>query len=151
NLIKGVRTEGTDQEQLARLYNNVEATLEYKFASAIQKITSNNKPLVGYVLGNGEVWGPNADDAVRTLIHDYRFDTVNVKKIPFIPSEFSALVILKPTVTFTDADKLKIDQYVMRGGKILWMIDNMYAEFDSLEQTGSFIAFDRGLNLEDIL
>jgi len=151
NLFKGIRNYGTEQEQLAALYNDVEATLEYKFASAIQKITSTSKPLVGYVLGNGELWGPNVDDAVRTLIHDYHFDTVNLKQIPYIPSAFNALVILKPTRTFSDDDKLKIDQYVMRGGKIFWMIDNMYAEFDSLRNSNGFIAFDRGLNLEDIL
>jgi len=151
NLFQGIKNYGTEQEQLAALYNDVEATLEYKFASAIQKITSTSKPLIGYALGNGEIWGPNVDDAVRTLIHDYRFDTVNLKQTSYIPSAFNALVILKPTTTFSDEDKLKIDQYVMRGGKIFWMIDNMYAEFDSLYKSHGFIAFDRGLNLEDIL
>jgi len=151
NLIKGIKNYGTEQEQLAALYNDVEATLEYKFASAIQKITVNTKPLIGYVLGNGEGWGYNVNDAVRTLVHDYRFDTVNLKQVPYIPSVFNALVILKPTRSFTDADKMKIDQYVMRGGKIFWMIDNMYAEFDSLMKSDGFIAYDRGLNLEDIL
>jgi len=151
NLFRGIKNYGTEQEQLAALYNDVESTLEYKFASAIQKITSTSKPLIGYVLGNGEIWGPNVDDAVRTLIHDYRFDTVNLKQMPYVPSAFNALVILKPTRTFSDEDKLKIDQYVMRGGKIFWMIDNMYAEFDSLRNSNGFIAFDRGLSLEDIL
>ena len=151
NLFQGIKNYGTEQEQLAALYNDVEATLEYKFASAIQKITSTSKPLIGYTLGNGEIWGPTVDDAVRTLIHHYRFDTVNLKQIPYLPSAFNALVILKPTETFSDEDKLKIDQYVMRGGKIFWMIDNMYAEFDSLYKSHGFIAFDRGLNLEDIL
>jgi gliding motility-associatede transport system auxiliary component len=151
NLLKGIKNYGTEQEQLAALYNDVEATLEFNFASAIQKATSNTKPLVAYALGNGEIWGPNVDDAVRTLIRDYRFDTVNIRKIPYVPSTFNAIVILKPTQAFTDADKLKIDQYVMRGGKIFWMIDNMYAELDSLAKSGGFIAYDRGLNLEDIL
>lgn len=151
NLLKGIKPRGTEQEQLAELYNDVEATLEYKFASAIQKVTSTTKPLIGYVLGNGELWGPNVDDAVRTMIREYRFDTLNIKKIPYIPSVFNAIVILKPALAFTDADKLKIDQYVMRGGKIFWMIDNMYAEFDSLRNSSGFIAYDRGLNIEDIL
>jgi len=151
NLLKGIKNYGTEQEQLAALYNDVEATLEYNFASAIQKATSTTKPLVGYALGNGETWGPNVNDAVRTLIREYRFDTVNIRKTPYIPSAFTAIVILKPTQAFTDADKLKIDQYVMRGGKIFWMIDNMYAEFDSLRKSGGFVAYDRALNLEDIL
>lgn len=148
NLLKGLKVYGTDQEQMAKLYNDVEATLEYKFASAIQKITSNEKPLVGYALGHGEAWGYNVNDAVRTLIHDYRFDTVNIRKFPFIPSEFDALVILKPKIPFTDEDKMKIDQYVMRGGKIFWMIDILHD--DSLMNAEGFIAYDRGLNLEDI-
>lgn len=151
NLLKGMKSYGTDPEQMAELYNNVEATLEYKFASAIQKATTERKPLVGYALGHGEGWGYNVDDAVKTLIHDYRFDTVNVRTAPFIPSDFDALVILKPTRPFNDEDKLKIDQYLMNGGKLFWMIDNMYTEFDSLYKSGGFVAFDRALNLEDIL
>lgn len=150
NLLKGERSFGTEPEQLAALYNNVEASMEYKFASAIQKITQQRKPLIGYALGHGEGWGYNVDDAVRTLIRHYDFDTVNIREQPVIPP-FDALVILKPTEAFSDADKIKIDQYVMHGGKIFWMIDNMYAEFDSLYKSQGFIAFDRGLNLEDLL
>ena len=151
NLFKGIKNYGTEQEQLAALYNDVESTLEYKFASAIEKVTSTSKPVVAYVLGNGEAFGYNVNDAYVTLRQSYNTDTFNLQKEPYIPSSINALVILKPTIPFTDQDKLKIDQYVMRGGKIFWMIDNMYAEFDSLRNSRGFIAFDRGLNLEDIL
>lgn len=151
NLLKGQKSYGTSPEQLAELYNDVESTLEYKFSSAIQKLTAKEKPIVVYALGNGELFGPNVNDAVRSLIHDYNFDTLNVKSVPYIPSEINAVVILKPTIPFTDQDKLKLDQYVMRGGKLFWMVDNMYAEFDSLRNTDGFIAYDRALNIEDIL
>ena len=151
NLFKGVKAYGTEQEQLAAFYNNVEATLEYKFADAIQKISSEEKPKVAYLLGNGEAFGFNINDAFRTLRREYISDTFNLKLAPYIPSEINAIVIIKPTIPFTDEDKLKIDQYVMNGGKVFWMIDNMYAEFDSLAKSGGFVAFDRGLNLEDIL
>jgi len=151
NLLKGVKNYGTEQEQLAAFYNNVEATLEYKFADAIQKITLTEKPYVAWLLGNGEAFGFNINDAFRTLRRQYIADTFNLKLAPYIPSEINAIVVVKPTIPFTDEDKLKIDQYVMNGGKIFWMIDNMYAEFDSLTKSGGFIAYDRGLNLEDIL
>ena len=151
DLLKGIRAYGTEPEELAALYNSVEATLEYKFASAIQKITSTERPVVGYLLGNGEAWGYNVDDAVRTLISEYQFDTVNIKQVPYIQDDYDALLINKPTQAFTDADKLKIDQYIMRGGKVMWLVDNMFAEFDSLYQSNGFVAFDRGLNLEDML
>jgi gliding-associated putative ABC transporter substrate-binding component GldG len=59
---------------------------------------------------------------------------------------------MKPTVPFTDRQKLKLDQYVMNGGKLVWMIDRLYAEIDSLMRKKSdFIAYDRNLNLEDLL
>ncbi|HEV7622358.1 MAG TPA: gliding motility-associated ABC transporter substrate-binding protein GldG [Flavisolibacter sp.] len=150
NFLKGERAFGNEPEQLAALFNNVESTLEFKFASAIEKVTATVKPKIGYALGNGEGWGYNVNDAVRTLIKNYSFDTVNIRKPGYIPA-FDALVILKPTVPFNENDKLKIDQYIMHGGKVFWMIDNMYAEFDSLYKSKGFIAYDRGLNLEDIL
>ncbi len=151
DLLKGARSFGTEPEQLAALYNNVEATIEYKLASAIQKVTIREKPVVAYALGNGQAWGFQADDMVRTLIENYRFDTLNISQVPYIPDVINALVIAKPTIPFTDADKFKIDQFVMGGGRVIWMLDNMYAEFDSLYKSGGFVAFDRGLNLEDLL
>jgi len=151
NFLKGVKNYGTEREQRAALYNDIEARLEYSFMNAVQKVTATAKPTVAYALGNGEVWGYNADDAVKTLLHEYRFDTINIQQAQFIPYSINALVILKPTKPFSDDDKLKIDQYVMRGGRVFMMIDNMYAEFDSLYKSNGFVAFDRGLNLEDIL
>ncbi|MBL7750019.1 MAG: gliding motility-associated ABC transporter substrate-binding protein GldG [Chitinophagaceae bacterium] len=151
NLLKGVRSYGTEPEQLAALYNDVEATLEYKFASALQKATAEKRPLVGYVVGNGESWGYNVDDALRTLIREYRFDTINLQTDRFIPSVFDALVMVKPTIPFTEDQKLKLDQYLMRGGKLFCMIDNLYDGFDSLYNKDGFIAYDRGLNIEDML
>ena len=79
NLLRGERFLGTEAEELAALYNNIEASLEYKFGSVIQKITSSEKPYVVYALGNGEGWGYNVDDAIRTLIKNYSFDTINLK------------------------------------------------------------------------
>jgi gliding-associated putative ABC transporter substrate-binding component GldG len=141
---------GTEPEQLAALYNVVEASMEYKFASAIQKLTTDEKPVVAYALGHGEERGYNVDDAVRTLSKEYRFDTTNIREAKIIPS-YNAIVIMKPTQRFSDADKFKIDQYVMNGGKIFWLVDNVYAEFDSLYKSQGFVAFDRALNLEDLL
>ena len=68
------------------------------------------------------------------------------------PSLINTLLIVKPTIPFTDEDKLKLDQYVMHGGKIIWCIDKLYAELDSLMRSqADFVAFDRNLNIDDIL
>ncbi len=151
DLLQGQKGFGTEKEQRAALYNNVEATMEYKFMHAIEKIVSEKKPIIGYALGHGEAFGYNINDAFLTLRSNYNTDTINIRQVPFIPSQLNALVILKPSLSFSEADKLKIDQYVMRGGKVFWMIDVMYAEFDSLYKSNGFIAFDRALNLDDLL
>ncbi|RYZ22315.1 MAG: hypothetical protein EOO16_09515, partial [Chitinophagaceae bacterium] len=59
DMLKGQRAFGTSSEELAALYNNVEASIEYKFANAIEKAVTKEKPLVAYLLGNGEAWGYN--------------------------------------------------------------------------------------------
>jgi gliding-associated putative ABC transporter substrate-binding component GldG len=59
---------------------------------------------------------------------------------------------MKPTQPFSDQQKLKIDQFVMNGGKVIWLIDRLYAEMDSLIRSRSdFVAYDRGLNVDDLL
>jgi hypothetical protein len=74
-------------------------------------------------------------------------DSVNA-----IPEEFDAVMVVKPTLPFKEDQKLKMDQYVMNGGKVIWLVDKLYAEMDSLMRKQSdFIAFDRNLNLDDLL
>jgi gliding-associated putative ABC transporter substrate-binding component GldG len=140
-------------EMDAAIINKVEALLEYKFVSAIQKITSESPPLIGYLFGNGQPLTYNVFDLIQnTLKPSYGFGFVHIDSFPLIPLNFDAIVIVKPTQAFNDRQKLKIDQYIMHGGKVIWMIDNLYAEMDSLRRTkGDFVAFDRGLNLDDQL
>ena len=156
---KGDRTTGIDllkgqsyEGGLSSL-NKAEALLEYKFANAIQKVSTDSLPAVGYLIGNDEPFTYNVYDLIeRTLKPNYRSAFIDIGAFPFIPTHFDALVVVKPTHPFTDEQKLKLDQYVMRGGKIIWLIDQLYAEMDSLQRSKTeFVAFDRGLNLDDIL
>lgn len=145
--------QGQDMTGGIQTLNTATALLEYKFANAIQKVTQERAAVVGYLAGNGEPLSYNVYDLIeRTLKPNYGFGFVPIDSVPVIPLEFDAVVIVKPTIRFTDRQKLKLDQYVMHGGKIIWMIDNLYAEMDSLMRTQSdFIAFDRGLNIDDQL
>jgi ABC-2 type transport system permease protein len=131
--------------------NNAESLLEFKLADAINRLTRKTVPRVAYLLGNGEPLNIHSYDAIRTLNTYYSLDTVTLWRVPYIPDVYNAVVIAKPLQAFSDADKLKIDQYVMYGGKVIWFIDNLYAELDSLRHTDQFVAYDRGLNLEDQL
>jgi len=133
--------------------NSAEAMMEFNFASAIDKLLQKNKPIVGYAVGNGEPTGYNVEDLVKnTLQQEYRFYSINPNLQPAIPQEFSVLFIVKPTEPFSDEAKLKLDQYVMHGGKILFFVDKLNAELDSLQsKNGEVVAYDRGLGLNDQL
>lgn len=133
--------------------NNAEALLEYKLADAIRKITLDTIPLVGYLVGNGQPVDYSVYDLIEnTLRQNYAFRILPIDSVTIIPPVFKALFVVKPVVPFSEQQKLKLDQYVMHGGKVVWMIDNLYASLDSLQRSeGQFIAFDMGLNLEDLL
>jgi len=131
--------------------SSAEALLEYNFINAISKVTQLTKPTVAYAMGNGE---PNDiriyDLMERYLKADYDLQACNLVDDPFIPGDFKVLLVVKPTLPFTEAQKLKLDQYVMNGGKILWFIDRLNAEMDSLQLKNEVIAYDRDLQLNDL-
>lgn len=131
--------------------NSSEALLEYQFAYAIHKLQEKEKPLVGYMLGHGESLGAEVYDALSTLQTSYGLDTLTLQAASYIPRDFDVILFAKPAAAFSDADKFKIDQYVMNGGKVLWFIDESGASIDSLHEHPEFFAMDRGLNLEDLL
>ncbi|MCC6288011.1 MAG: gliding motility-associated ABC transporter substrate-binding protein GldG [Chitinophagaceae bacterium] len=133
--------------------NNAEALLEYKLAGSLDKVMQDSVPVVGYLTGNGEPQNYEVYDLIEhTIKPNYEFGILPIDSVAVIPEVFHAMLIVKPKLGFTESQKLKIDQYVMRGGKVFWLIDKLFATQDSLRRSeGSFIAFDMGLNLDDIL
>ncbi|MBX2932450.1 MAG: gliding motility-associated ABC transporter substrate-binding protein GldG [Chitinophagaceae bacterium] len=152
-----------NDEQLISLYsgnsrmitqdeiNNAEAMMEYKFLKVLDAFINPEKPLIAYSYGNGEVTDIRTYDLLETVQRDYQLFTFDISKRNFIPDTFKILMIVKPSLQFTEDEKLKIDQYLMRGGKILCFIDNLHAEQDSLGLKPELIAYDRNLNLTDLL
>ncbi len=133
--------------------NSAEAQMEFKFADAIHKLSQTARPMIAYSVGNGEPTGDNTYDLVEnTLRKDYALFTFNLKTQPAIPDTFKLLMIVKPTQPFTEVEKIKIDQFVMRGGKLIIFQDKLQAELDSLKSmTNQVIAYDRNVELTDLL
>ncbi len=150
DLLKGVQRsrEGQSPEQL---YVNAEDLLEYKFASAIDKLITDTLPAIGYLMGNGEPLDFRVYSLIQYLRENYRFGIVRLDSVPVIPEQLNALIMVKPLLKFSDDEKRKLDQFVMRGGSLICMIDNLYAETDSLQKGRETLAYDRGLNLDDLL
>ncbi|MBS1621703.1 MAG: gliding motility-associated ABC transporter substrate-binding protein GldG [Bacteroidetes bacterium] len=130
--------------------NGAEALLEYQFLSTLDKLINGDSTVVAYAQGNGEPQDYRTYDLQQILAQNYRFFLFDLKKQPVIPEEIKSLIIIKPSLQFTEEEKLKLDQYVMRGGKLLCYIDNLFAEPDSLAFKSQTIAYDRNLNLTDL-
>jgi len=151
-----------NQEQLISLYsgnsrmisqdeiNNAEAMMEYKFLKTFNHFVFPEKPMVAYSYGNGEPTDIRTYDLLQTIQKDYNLFTFDINKRAFIPDTFKVLMIVKPALQFTEEEKLKMDQFLMRGGKILCFIDNLHAEQDSLNFKPELVAYDRNLNLTDL-
>ena len=150
--------------------NSSESLMEYQFVKAIDRILNPEKPSIAYAIGNDQpqdarmfsFWytidpesfpkenvNPQYFDV--TSKSNYKLGLFNLQTQASIPRDIDLLVIVKPAKAFSSAEKLKIDQYIMHGGKVLWFIDNLFAEQDSLSFKSQLIAYERNLGLEDIL
>ena len=141
---------GLSDEEIA---NNSIQNLEYAFSSAIKKITSGGKPEIGFTEGHNELTDMQLEDGMKTLSDGFDVGRVNLTTIPFEGlTQLKLLVIPKPDKPFTELEKFKLDQYIMRGGKVLWAIDPVSAELDSMRGHGNEeMAFPKQLNLDDQL
>lgn len=144
--------------------NNSAQNLEYKFISAIKDLTQKNRPNIAFIEGHGELSEKEVYDITQTLSKKYVVDRVTIneqitalnKRIErsdssiYITSRYDAIVIAKPTQPFSEKDKFIIDQYIMRGGKVLWLIDPVFASMDSLQSSESTMGNSLDLKLDDM-
>ena len=130
--------------------NSAEALMEYQFAKSLDKLMQTRKRGIAYAIGNGEPVDGRTFDLVQTLRQDYDFGMFNLQTQSRLPDNADVLLIVKPVQQFTEDEKLKMDQYIMRGGRVLCFIDNLIAEQDSLSFKPETIAYDRNLNLTDL-
>lgn len=131
--------------------NNSVSLLEYHIANAIQKLQSPTKPVIAFTTGHGELSPIETADLEKTLRQFYETGRLRLDSLVSIPpDQLSVLVVAKPRAAFSEQDKFKIDQYVMNGGSVLWLIDKLNVDLDSL-RGGEFFPQEYALNLDDLL
>ncbi len=135
--------------------NNSVSLLEYKFSNAIQKLIKNERPNIVFTEGHGELKKEETADLEQTLRAFYDTGRINLDSIGEIPfrseNKVDILVIAKPLTAFTEKQKFQLDQYVMQGGKVIWLIDRLNADLAGMQKMGEMLPTDYPLNLEDIL
>lgn len=133
------------------IINASEEALEYTLANAIKKSTQLYKPKIAFTEGHGELDGGATSDIAKALNEFYSLSRYDLKSVEAVPEDVELLVIAKPTETFSEWHKFKIDNFIMRGGKVLWLIDPVIAEMDSMTPENYFMAVPRELGLDEML
>lgn len=147
NLLKG--QFGANPEDVI---NSSIELLEYEIANVLRKATEKGGKKIAFLEDHGELERWDVADAIKELEQYYEVKRIPISLIPpQTLNEYAGIVIAKPTMPFSEFDKFKLDQYVMNGGKILWLIDSQIADMDSLNKEPFFMSAGYDLKLDDLL
>jgi ABC-2 type transport system permease protein len=141
-LFKGNKT-ATPEE---RLNQSVEG-IEYELTNAIHQITQEVRPLIGLTTGHDEMDSINLYSFNRLLQEQYRTKKINLGALNIQPPDL--LMLIQPRASYSTIDKYHLDQYIMNGGKVIFLLDKVAVNMDSAA-TGTF-SFPYELNLDDLL
>ncbi|RBQ08752.1 gliding motility-associated ABC transporter substrate-binding protein GldG [Pedobacter miscanthi] len=147
-LFQNLDTRGSYEDNINRSIEN----LEYIFTSSLKKVITGTNPRIGFTESNGELTDLQLADGIHSLSNSYlvgRIDLNTIDKAGL--DKLSMMVIAKPTKPFTETEKYKINYFVMKGGRVLWSIDQVRAELDSLRNRNGQMAINNNLNLDDML
>ena len=143
---------GANQQELV---SNSVQHLEYAFADAFSKLLYPKRRKVAVLRGNGQLENKNIADFVTTLRDYYFIAPFTLDSVASKPEKtlqdlkgYDLIISAKPTVAFSEEEKLVLDQYTMNGGKSLWLVDQVAVDQDSL-YSGESIAISRDINLTD--
>lgn len=139
---------GGSQDEM--LNSSIES-LEYEIATTLRKLTTPVSKRVAFLQGQNELSTRQITDAANSIGEYYKVDTVNINGQLQALSGYKVLIVAKPQNAFEEKDKFIIDQFIMNGGRVLWLIDKMQINMDSLSTVSTNIALPMDLNLDDLL
>lgn len=152
-LLKNIMGASTTQKVIGSIQH-----LEYSIADAINKISKDRQRKVAIIKGNGELNEVHIAKMLMQIRESYYIGPFTLDSVAKNPTgtldalkKYDLAIISKPTQTFSDEEKQVLDQFIMNGGKTLWLIDQVAADMDSLyNQSGATLAYPRDLNLNDM-
>jgi len=151
-LLKNMMGASTAQKVVSSVQH-----LEYAFANAFNTVSKTREKKVAIIKGNGELHELLIADFLKSVRENYYIGPFTLDSVSKSPEntlkalqKYDLAIIAKPTEAFTDKEKQVLDQYLVRGGKTLWLVDQVNMEMDSLMGTGENLAYPRDLNLTDM-
>lgn len=152
-LLKNIMGTNTTQKVIGSVQH-----LEYSISDGINKISKGKQKKVAIIKGNGELAERHIAKFLMQVRESYFIGPFTLDSVAKNPTgtlkslqNYDLAVIAKPTEAFTDEEKLVLDQFIINGGKTLWLVEQVNAEMDSLyNPTGATLAFPKDLNLNDL-
>ena len=125
--------------------------LEYEISRGVKLLLQEKKENVAFLTGHNELEEIQVRDISSSLSESFNIQRITINDLVSSPDSFKCVIIGNPTKSFEERDKFAVDQFLMRGGRILWLIDPVSVSLDSLSGGMSTLAFPRELNLTDQL
>ena len=122
--------------------------LEYLLISSVRRVTATEKSTIAFLQGQGELAPVQTADVRMNLSRYYLIKDVAIGGQLNALDEIDVLIVAGPTKRFAEKDKFVIDQYIMNGGKVMWFVDPLYVNRDSLYYTGETYGETANLNIE---
>jgi len=139
---------GLPPEQV--IHNSI-TSLEFNFVNTFRKLSEKKKPSIAFIQGHGELDEQHTADIFATLSEYYDVKRINLPAYKVgVLDNIDLIIVAKPDSFFSELEKYKIDQFVVKGGKVIWLVETLLAELDSLGQTGYTSTMDYNLNLNDM-
>ncbi len=129
--------------------NNSIGLLEYKYSNAVQKLSRLNQTNIAFLAGHGELDKLQTIDLENELRKFHNTGRLYLDSTYRIDPRLDLVIIPNPTRPFSEQHKFMIDQYLMKGGNIIWLVDKLDIGMDSLRQNQRYVPFDINLNLDD--
>ena len=125
--------------------------LEYLFVDAIRILNRKEVRKIAFIEGHGELAEEYTYDASDALSRYFQVDRGVLGLDASVLDDYSAIIVAKPAEQYTEADKFIIDQYIMRGGRVLWLLDGVQMSGDMLSEGGTTPMIELNVNLQDQL
>lgn len=138
-----------DDEEI--ILNQSVALLEYKFANAFQKMQAVRLKNILFTSANEELDESRVFRLQSELSRYYKVGRVGLDSLMMIDTTIDLLIVAAPKTPFSKQNQFKIDQYIMNGGNVIWMIDKYDISLDSIATHKFYIPEENNYDLDDLL
>ncbi len=145
-LLKNIRGNSGEENLNISIEN-----LEFEITDGIRRVVNTQISKIAFMEGHGELSEPETYDISKSLSRYFQIDRGVLGTNAAVLDNYNVIIIAKPTKPFSESDKFIIDQYIMRGGRVLWLLDGVRVSKENLSVSGLSPAMELDVNLSDQL